>query len=279
MDNLYPWKKYVHTERGNIWAYQLRGATYNVAIGDKWDFDAITGVSCLNYTGSINSKIRDGLQIKECFVGVEIKNNSNIDYIVHKYICRNRFDSNESVASVANNSMAYQNITNQGDVGMCSPATFANTTGNWPPNLTLYDLAEVTAHYKFKKTRFILKAGKVLKFFLHPDRTENRIFNTAVLYGNDRVYKAGKTVTCFMTFQGCMGHENDLVIPGNGITVRSEVEGLDIEQTFHYCARMVKEPVDIGNLTRYYNPTVADLTATNITVPNGAYNTNARNYP
>jgi len=279
MDNLYPWKKWLNTERGNIWATQLKGATYNVSIGDRWDFDAIMSNRVLNYAGAVNTHIRDGLQIKECFVEIEIKNNSNIDYIVNKYVLRNRFDTSETVATVANNSMANQTIMNQGATGACSPSNFANASGNWPPNLTLYDLAEVTAHYKFSRKQFTLKAGRVIKLQLHPDRLENKVFNTAVLYGNEKIFKQGRTKHLFLTFQGCMGHEAGLIPADTGFTVRSEVEGLDIEQIFHYCARMVKEPVDLGNITKYDNPTIADLVSTNITVPNGAYNTTARNYP
>lgn len=280
MDNLYPWKKWLNIERGHVWANQLSAATYTCSIGDRWDFDAIMSNRVLNYVGGISSKIRDGVQIKECFVEIEIKNNSNIDYIVDKYILKPRFDSSERVSTVCNNSFTSMTMLNQGVAAACSPNDFGSAAGNFPPNLTLYDLPEVTAHFKFKKTRFILKAGRVCKFTLHPDRLENKIFNSAVLYGNDKIFKAGRTKHVFMVFAGCMAHEGNPVTPAaTGATVRSEVEGLDIEQIFHYCARMVKEPTEAGNFTKYDSPVFGDLLQTNIAVPNGAHVTTARDYP
>lgn len=280
MDNIYPWKKYIHIERGRAWASQLCGATYDVSIGDKWDLDVIYGNNVLAYPGATSTHIRDGVQIKQCFVEIEIKNNSTINYIVDKYILKSRFDSSERVSTVCNHAFTNMVMLNQGLPAECSPLGFASGGGNWPPAVTLWDLPEATAHFKFKKSRFLFKVGEVLKFTLHPDRMENKIFNSAVLYGNDKVFKADKTKHCFMTFTGCMAHEYNPALPGfTGPTVRSEVEGIDIEQTWHYCARIIKEPIDVGNITKFSSPIVPDILNTTVGISNGAYVTLARDYP
>lgn len=270
MDNLYPWKKYTNVERNRVGSLQNRGVTTFFEIGTIFNINRLWSNVLLDYPFGNTTRIRDGVQVKEMYLSANVKNNSTVDYWVDAYFMEPRFDSNLSPPQNLDAALAYEGLFNQG---------VQTTVTNYPYGITFYDLPHMTATYKIKRKRMLLKVGKQIVFKLHPKKIEGNVHNSGILIGNGLTYSSRYTRILYLVFHGAIGHERGLDTNLN--VTRTEVTGIDIERFDHYCVRMVKEPSDLieGNTTRYNNPTVPDIAETVIGVPNGAYVATARGNP
>lgn len=266
MDNIYPWRKFTNIERIRMVASQGAGVCSFFEIGTNWNINRLFGNDVLNYPAAGTLNIRDGIQIKSMYLNVNLKNNSNVDYLLHIYELEPRWDTSTTPTTIINSAFTNLGINNN---------SILATVNNMPTDITLFDLPECTAHFKMKLKKTKLRAGKQLFFQLHPNALEDRVHNSAILTAGGLAYRAKYTKIMILVAYGAIAHEfND-----ETILVRTEIKGIDIERSDNYYARVVKEPIQTGNLTKYYNPTVVNNADTIIAVPNGAYLTKVNALP
>lgn len=235
------------------------------SVGSNNDFNQVFGANCLNLPAGYGTTAqRDGVLIEKCNFRLEIKNNSTISYLVQEYILENRWDTDIGAGQNLDLGFQYLNMFNQ---------TLIATQSNYPPHVSLFDIPNMTSHYKITKgKKFTFRTGEIARRKLVPKKVEGRVHNPAVLLGNNLAFKAKYSRTLVWLVIGSIGHEQ--LSPST--VVRSEVEGLDWELFNHYQGRVIKQ--DYANGTVYSNNNIADLLNTVVGVRNGAHLTEARDY-
>lgn len=258
MDNIYPWKNYVVVSRVAYTAPQNRRLLIPLVVGNQASIQTLFSAQVLNYANPSTTHIRDGVQTKRMRAYFNLRNNSTATYSLDIYWAVPRFDANASFTDLLNQSLINEGITYGG-----SQASYPN---NLPPNLSMFELPSMTAHFILRKSQRILRPGVKWSFMMRARNIENTVRNSAILVGNGTNYQRAHAKYCIIFVKGTLGHEST-----TGIPVLSEVTGLDLEVTNQWTARLIKEPTTIGNRTTYANDIVnIDVENTYVGVDSGA---------
>lgn len=226
--------------------------------GTQAQIQTIFSTEVLNYANPATVHIRDGIQTKQMRSYANLRNNSTATYCLDIYWIRPRFDANATVTKIVNNSMLNEGVTYR--------RSTTSIPENIPPNLNLFSLPGVTAHYVMRKKKKILRPGEKWSWVVKPRNLENTVRNSAIMVGNGTNYQKEHCVMCVIFVKGTLGHESL-----TGTTVISEVLGLDLEVTQVFQARIIKEPTTVGNRVAYANPiTTFDVENTYVGVDSGA---------